>query len=113
MSAFLLAIYLGVKLLGCLCVYSSATYFFILLSYCSIKVANTVSGVSQALVTYLGGNKYDDRGFLNKFIYLFLAVLGLRCCTRAFSICGRRGLLFVVVRGLLTTVASLVAEHGL
>ena len=51
--------------------------------------------------------------FFNKFIYLFLAVLGLRCCARAFSSCSKRGLLFVVVRGLLIAVASLVAEHGL
>ena len=54
--------------------------------------------------------------FLNKFIYfiylLFLAVLGLCCCARAFSSCGERGLLFAV-RGLLTAVASLAAEHGL
>ena len=34
-------------------------------------------------------------------------------CTRAFSSCGERGLLFVVVHGLLTAVASLVAELGL
>ena len=47
------------------------------------------------------------------FIYLFLAALGLRCSARAFSSCGERGLLFVAVRGLLTAVASLVAEHGL
>ena len=32
---------------------------------------------------------------------------------RGFSSCGERGLLFVVVRRLLTAVASLVAEHGL
>ena len=32
---------------------------------------------------------------------------------RAFSSCGDRGLLLVVVRGLLIAVASLVAEHGL
>ena len=43
----------------------------------------------------------------------FLAVLGLCCCVQAFSSCGERGLLFVVVRGLLIAVASLVAEHGL
>ena len=48
---------------------------------------------------------------LNLFIYLFLAALGLRCCT--FSSCGERGLLFVAVRGLLIAVAYLVAEHGL
>ena len=44
---------------------------------------------------------------------LFLAALGLRCCAWAFSSCGEWGLLFVVVRGLLIAVASLVAEHGL
>ena len=47
------------------------------------------------------------------FIHLFLAVLGLCCCARAFSSCGEQGLLFVAVRGLLIAVASLVAEHGL
>ena len=44
--------------------------------------------------------------FFNLFIYLFLAALGLRCCARAFSSCGERGLLFVVVHGLLIVVAS-------
>ena len=43
---------------------------------------------------------------------LFLAALGLHCCARAFSSCGERGLLFVVVRRLLIAVASLVVEHG-
>ena len=47
------------------------------------------------------------------YVFIFLAALGLHCCTRAFSSCGERGLLFVVVHGLLTAVASLVAEHGL
>ena len=42
-----------------------------------------------------------------------MAALGLHCCTRAFSSCGEQGLLFVVVRGLLIMVASLVAEHRL
>ena len=57
--------------------------------------------------------------FFKKNIYLFilsilfLAALGLCCCTRAFSSCGERGLLFVVVHRLLIVVASLVAEHGL
>ena len=45
--------------------------------------------------------------------YLFLAVLGLCCCARAFSSCGEWGLLFVVVHRLLVAVASLVAEHWL
>ena len=47
------------------------------------------------------------------FIYLFIAALGLRCCTRALSSWGERGLLSVAVRGLLIAVAFLVAEHGL
>ena len=38
--------------------------------------------------------------FKKKFIYLFLAALGLRCCTQAFSSCGEQGLLFVAARGL-------------
>ena len=57
----------------------------------------------------------EDVLFLKKkkFIYLFLAALGLRCCTQAFSSCGEWGLVFLVVRGLLIAVASLVVEHGL
>ena len=42
-----------------------------------------------------------------------MAALGLHCCARAFSSCGERGLLFVVVRGFLIAVSSPVAEHGL
>ena len=59
--------------------------------------------------------KYNEIYFINLFIlfYLFLAVLGLCCCARDFSSCGERGLLFIVVHGLLIAVASLVAEHGL
>ena len=40
-------------------------------------------------------------------------MLGLRFCARAFSSCGGWGPLFMVVRGPLTVVASLVAEHRL
>ena len=35
----------------------------------------------------------------NKVIYLFLAALGLHCCTQPFSSCGERGLLFVWCSG--------------
>ena len=51
--------------------------------------------------------------FIYLFIYLFLAVLDLRFCVRAFSSCGRRGPLFIAVRGPLTVAASLVVEHKL
>ena len=47
------------------------------------------------------------------FISLFMAVLGLLFCARAFSSCGKRGPLFIAVRGPLAIVASLVAEHRL
>ena len=40
------------------------------------------------------------------FIYLFMAVLGLCFCARAFSSCGKRGPLFIAVCGPLTIVAS-------
>ena len=42
-----------------------------------------------------------------------MAVLGLRFCARASSNCGKRGPLFIAVRGPLTIAASLVAEHRL
>ena len=35
-------------------------------------------------------------------MYVFMAVLGLRFCARAFSSCGKRGPLFIAVRGPLT-----------
>ena len=47
------------------------------------------------------------------FIYLFMAVLGLCFCARAFSSCGKWGPLFITVRGPLIIAASLVAEHRL
>ena len=49
------------------------------------------------------------------FIYLFIfgCIGSLLLCTRAFSSCGERGVLFVVVHGLLIAVASLITEHGL
>ena len=40
------------------------------------------------------------------YFYLFLAALGLCYCRWAFSSCSERGLLFVVVHGLLIAVAS-------
>ena len=44
-------------------------------------------------------------------IYLFLVMLGLCCCVWAFSSCGEKGLLFVVVLKLLIALASFVVEH--
>ena len=76
----------------------------------------TIEGVNDLLLGFL--NLLESQfpciyKFIYLFYYLFLAALGLRCCMRAFSSCGERGLLFVAVRGLFIAVASLVAEHGL
>ena len=51
--------------------------------------------------------------FFNVMIHLFMAVLCLRFCARAFSSYGKWGPLFIAVRGPLTIAASLVAEHRL
>ena len=62
------------------------------------------------------GSIFKNILFLKKFYlftYLFLAMLGLRFCARAFSSCGKRGPLFIAVHGPLTIAASLVAEHRL
>ena len=48
----------------------------------------------------------------NFFLFLFLAVLGLRCCARAFSSCGKQGMLFIVVHVPLIAVASLLQCTG-
>ena len=51
--------------------------------------------------------------FIYLFIILFLAVLGLRLCARASSSRGKRGPLFIAVRGPLTIAAFPAAEHRL
>ena len=51
--------------------------------------------------------------FIYLFIYLFMAVLGLCFCVRAFSSCGKWGPLFIAVCGPLAITTSLVAEHRL
>ena len=54
--------------------------------------------------------------FLIYFYWLIdwlIAIFGLRFCARVFSSCGKRGPLLIAVRGPLTIVASLVAEHRL
>ena len=53
--------------------------------------------------------------FFNNFIYLFIYfwLCWVFTATQAFSTCSERGLLFIMVLGLLITVASPVAEHRL
>ena len=55
---------------------------------------------------FLKQNRVTHLFFLFIFMYLFMAVLGLRFCARAFSSCGKRGPLFIAVRRPLTIAAS-------
>ena len=74
------------------------------------------------ICTSLGGMSilFVFNSFIFKFtsfffflIYLFMAVLGLRFCVRAFCSRGEWGPLFIAVHGPLTIAASLVVEHRL
>ena len=58
-------------------------------------------------------NSVIKKKFFLIYLFYFLSALGLCCCMQAFSSCGQRELLFIAVHGLLTEVASLVAEPGL
>ena len=58
------------------------------------------------------GEKWREAFFFFFFLQVGV-VLGLHCCTRTFSGCGKQGLLFTAVWGLPTVVSSLVAEHRL
>ena len=78
-------------------------------------IIDIVSQVNRQCFLFLGGKCKILAHFtinclffklINLFIYLFLAVLGLRFCVRAFSSCGKRGPLFITVCGPLTIAAS-------
>ena len=72
---------------------------------------------------YLNNHKNISTGFfffltvniIYLFIYLFMAVLGLRFCARAFSSCGKRGPLLIAVRGplLLQSTGSRCASSAI
>ena len=76
----------------------------------SVKWNSEVKTFAQCLKQRIYSYKFVFKKFI---YYLFLAVSGLRFCARAFSSCGKRGPLFIAVRGPLTIAASLVAEHRL
>ena len=87
----------------CLCVFTRPSFFFFL-----EVVPDQIQG--QLLLGMFGDILFK---VYYLFIYLFMAVLGLRFCVRAFSSCGKWGPLFIAVRRPLIIAASLVAEHGL
>ena len=51
--------------------------------------------------------------FFILFLFIYMAVLGFHCCKGLSVVAVSRGDSLIVVRGLLTAVASLVAEHVL
>ena len=69
-------------------------------------------GSEGVIKTSLGVLKHQNSFLLLKF-YLFLAALAVHCYAQAFSSCSEQELCFPTVQGLLTAVASLVAERGL
>ena len=83
------------------------------LLHASCVTLGNLPNLSGPPVSHLFFYFFNKRLFFLKFIYLFMAVLGLRFCARAFSSCSKRGPLFIAVRGPLTIAASLVAEHRL
>ena len=66
-----------------------------------------------ALLYEISLNSLQSFSFLYNCIYLFLAVLGLHCCSGFSPVVASRGYSLVAVLRLLILVASLVAEHGL
>ena len=88
--------------------YSAKKYCSVLKSF--FKNENGPSGFSSDPLIYVRFLIFFF--FLNfGFIYLFMAVLGLRFCARAFSSCGKWGPFFIAVRGPLT-IAALLRSTG-
>ena len=111
----------------CIRLYNSLVKFipkyFILFDSIFNEIVFLISFLDYSLVAYRNINDFCMMIFYFLFIYffyffiflvnLFLAVLGLRFCARAFSSCGKRGPLFIAVCWPLTIAAFLVVEHRL
>ena len=86
---------------------------FMCVRFCAVRPANlfSVSVVLSFCECYINGMKqfvtFQDT-LTKNVLNLFLAILGLRCCSQVFSSCGEWRLLFVAVWRPLTAVASLV-----
>ena len=66
---------------------------------------------------YYPFNVHNSKRYLFFLIYFYLLIFGCVgssfLCEGFLSSCGKRGPLFIAVRGPLTIVASLIAEHRL
>ena len=65
------------------------------------------------LLSFLTGQREYIKQFFLFGLFLFLVVLGLCCCVGFSLVAANGGYSLVVVCGLLTVVASLVAEYRL
>ena len=84
--------------------YLSLTGVQYLFQFISMKFMAWNALILTVLSDFFKGNRH----FI--LFLLFLAALGLYCCTWAFSSCRKWGLLFTTVLGPLIVVASLVAK---
>ena len=84
-----------------------------LLNTCYMSGKCTSHLILVALLYEISLNSLQSFSFLYNCIYLFLAVLGLHCCSGFSPVVASRGYSLVAVLRLLILVASLVAEHGL
>lgn len=81
-------------------------FFFKANVYCSLEAISSLPSLLPSFFFILSLSVYF---FLFFNIHLFMAGLGLCCCSKAFSSCGERGL-FLAMRGLVAA-ASLTTEH--
>ena len=65
------------------------------------------------MVIYLVWSRVWEFAVFKFFIYLLLAVLGLRCCLGFSLVAASEGCSLASVHGLAIAGASLVGEHGL
>ena len=80
-------------------------FFFKANVYCSLEAISSLPSLLPSFCFILLSVYFLL--FFN--IHLFMAGLGLCCCSKAFSSCGERGL-FLAMRGLVAA-ASLTTEH--
>ena len=85
--------------------------YFLFPRFCRSRIQEQLSQVRLGVCCEVAIKVLGHRA--KEAFYLFAAILGLRRCARAFSSCGPLSCALVAVRGLLTAVAALAAEHRL
>ena len=91
---------------GLLCVFSTVNMYF-------VEEEKTMKGVVFILFLNFFYFLFFKGNFIFIYLFIYLWLCWVFIAAQAFSSCGERGLLFIVVRRLLIVVVSLVVEHGL